>query len=249
MSEGLLTGVEHLSRELKLRAQQSVLERHRLVAANLLALGLSAAVAHRLGVSRRAHRWYRAWRQAGSRHYALVAQSAGTAGCCARSSTRLSTPCSREPCPTGSLATRWVLCRCWRDRGLTTGVVHSSVAASSASDIGRTRPSRTSARALASSARCSAVYAQASSRGTTTTGRSITLSPSMTTTSNSVSPVRPSFRRVSAGSVRRPFALIVTVFMKASSSAREGNPRSSSEQTRTAPSAQVRARCSSFGRW
>jgi transposase len=56
-----------LSRELKLRAQQSVLDRRRLVAANLFALGLSAAaVAHRLGVSRQsAHRWYRAWRAGG----------------------------------------------------------------------------------------------------------------------------------------------------------------------------------------
>ena len=56
-----------LSREPKLRPQQSVLERRRLAAANLFAQGVSAAVvALRLGVSRQsAHRWYRAWRAGG----------------------------------------------------------------------------------------------------------------------------------------------------------------------------------------
>jgi transposase len=56
-----------LSREPKLRAQQSVLERRRLAAANLFAQGVSAAaVALRLGVSRQSlHRWYRAWRAGG----------------------------------------------------------------------------------------------------------------------------------------------------------------------------------------
>lgn len=116
---GMSTRHRMLSRELKFRAQQSVVERRRLVAANLFALGLSAsAVAHRLGVSRQsAHRWYRAWGAGGSRHYALTARSAGAAGCCVRSSTRLSTPCYREPVPTGSLATRWgavpLLTRSW----------------------------------------------------------------------------------------------------------------------------------------
>ena len=57
-----------LSPEPKLHAQQSVLERRRLAAANPFAPGVSAAaVALRLGVSRQgAHRWYRAWRAGGS---------------------------------------------------------------------------------------------------------------------------------------------------------------------------------------
>ena len=56
-----------LSLEPKLRAQQPVLGCRRLAAANLFALGLSAAaVALRLSVSRQsAHRWYRAWRAGG----------------------------------------------------------------------------------------------------------------------------------------------------------------------------------------
>jgi transposase len=56
-----------LSREPKLRPQQSVLERRRLAAANLFVQGVSAAaVALGLGVSRQsAHRWYRAWRAGG----------------------------------------------------------------------------------------------------------------------------------------------------------------------------------------
>jgi transposase len=55
------------SREPQLRPQQPVLERRRLAAADLFALGLSAAaVALRLGVSRQsAHRWYQAWQVGG----------------------------------------------------------------------------------------------------------------------------------------------------------------------------------------